>query len=68
MTKAFIILIITVIVVFDVATLTLRGYETTISWELYSRSLEFPVIPFSLGFICGHLFWPNKMPERAKKL
>lgn len=32
------------------------GLEATISWILYDQSQEYPMIPFALGLLMGHLF------------
>jgi hypothetical protein len=59
-TLLFSLLALGLIVVFDVWTLMKRGYATTISWTLYGMALRFPIIPFALGVVVGHLFWPNR--------
>lgn len=33
----------------------------TISEVVYGAARGHPAIPFGVGFICGHLFWPQKM-------
>ncbi len=58
-TQAFIVVLIGIVTVYDVWTLWKRGYATTISYTLYAGAIRFPIIPFSLGVIAGHLFWPN---------
>lgn len=45
---------------FDIWTLGVRGYETTISWTLYEWAKGWPAIPFAFGFFAGHLFFPNR--------
>ncbi len=52
--------ILAIIIVYDVWTLSARGYNTTISWNLYAMAMRFPIVPFALGIVAGHLFWPNR--------
>lgn len=59
-TLGFALVILGLIIVYDVWTLIDRGYNTTISWSIYALSVRFPIIPFALGVVCGHLFWTNK--------
>lgn len=51
--------IVALIAVYDIWTLVTRGYETTISAVTYNLSKRFPIIPFAIGVIAGHLWWPN---------
>lgn len=58
-TVFFIVFVTALIVVYDVWALT-RGYEWTISSTLLEASKRWPVIPFLLGLLAGHLFFPNR--------
>jgi hypothetical protein len=40
-----------------------HNYEWTISATLLGVSKQWPVIPFVLGFLLGHVLWPNKAAE-----
>jgi len=40
--------------------LLVKDPSSTISWALYSISCEHPIIAFSFGILCGHVFWPLK--------
>ncbi len=59
-TIAVSLVILAVIIIYDVWTLTKRGYNTTISWNLYVMAIRFPIVPFAIGVVAGHLFWPNR--------
>lgn len=59
-TRWFMVIIAAVITVFDVWTLSTQGYETTISWQTLVISKQWPVVPFLLGFLAGHLVFPNR--------
>ncbi len=44
--------ILAIIIVYDVWTLSARN--------LYAMAMRFPIVPFALGIVAGHLFWPNR--------
>lgn len=33
------------------------GSEETLSYQFWVFARQWPVIPFGLGFLCGHLVW-----------
>jgi hypothetical protein len=45
-------------VVYDVWAYYAEGANKTISVAIYSRALQYPIIPFIVGVLCGHFFWP----------
>lgn len=59
-TLLFIIAALVVIFGFDLFTLFHDGYESTISWVTYTLAQKQPIVPFLLGIVFGHLFWPNR--------
>lgn len=58
LTDDIILILIGLIAIADTI-LAMHGEETTISWRLGKLSQKWPVIPFLLGFLAGHLFFPN---------
>lgn len=56
--KAFTIISILVIVIFDVLAVVLEW--GTISELIATVSYSYPVVPFAVGILCGHWFWPVK--------
>lgn len=64
LTIAFIVALVGVVALYDVWTLWRRGYTTTISYVLKKYSLRFPIIPFLIGVLAGHLFFQNEPPSR----
>jgi hypothetical protein len=34
--------------------------QTTISRVTLAWSREWPIVPFAVGVVCGHLFWPQR--------
>ncbi len=63
MTLAFIILMITIVVAYDVAVNHLCGPHATISRALLRFSLDHqivvPIVCFTAGVIVGHIFLPQ---------
>ncbi len=58
-TKFLIILILCIIFVWDAAVMIFAKDPTiTLSFSLYSVSRDHPVVPFAIGVLCGHVFWP----------
>ena len=62
--KITVILLLTLVVgliFFDFWAVGQGGFEATISRVIYDTAREWPILPFLGGFLCGHLFWPQKM-------
>lgn len=54
------------LVAYDVVAVVLGGVEATISRVVLGWSIEYPVVPFGVGIVCGHLFWPQRVPSASK--
>ncbi len=59
LTEAVIYGSIIVLVVYDIFILLDKGVDQTISSVLLKISKNYPIIPFALGIVFGHIFWPN---------
>lgn len=46
--------------IYDVGVFIFGGGDATISTVLYQLAQAYPVLSFSLGFVTGHVFWPNR--------
>jgi phosphotransferase system glucose/maltose/N-acetylglucosamine-specific IIC component len=57
LTAWIIALVAIVLIAYDVWTCIKRGTSTSISWTTYSWSKSYPIIPFALGVLLGHLLW-----------
>jgi hypothetical protein len=44
---------------YDIVAINNGGVDASISVMLYTWACSYPIIPFVLGGLCGHLFWPN---------
>jgi hypothetical protein len=64
LTMYFMGAIIAIIAVYDVWVLIAFGGDATISRIVYGWSTVSPfgfLIGFAIGFLCGHLFWAQKV-------
>lgn len=43
------------------------GYDNTISQWVYQTSLSWPILPFLVGVVCGHLFFPIRSMTGGEK-
>lgn len=67
-TKALLVIGILLIAAYDVFALFVWGVEATISRVVgVEGSFDAPTIPFGVGCVCGHLFWPQNKSYRTKK-
>jgi hypothetical protein len=48
---------VVLLLAYDVFVALHAGTNATISWMIWTLSHEYPIIPFSVGFLCGHLFF-----------
>ena len=56
-TRMLIVFIILVVALWDCYVLYQGQQQATFSVVIYESSKKWPVIPFVLGFLCGHIFW-----------
>jgi len=56
-TRMLVVFIVAVVAAWDVYVIFQGQQEATFSVVLYESSKRWPVIPFVLGFLCGHVFW-----------
>lgn len=57
----FITIILLLIAGYDVFALFIGGTDATISRILLHDSAMVPAIPFGIGFLFGHVLWPQKL-------
>ena len=56
-TRMLIVFIILIVALWDCYVLSQGQQQATFSVVIYESSKKWPVIPFVLGFLCGHIFW-----------
>ena len=64
-TGLFITAIVLIIGVYDVVAMFGFGVDATISRVLLGGAYVTPAIPFTIGFLMGHLFWPQPTPKKT---
>ena len=64
-TYLFIAIMVIIIAVYDVYVFIAGGTETTISHVMITWAYDYPIFPFIMGIVCGHLFW--RMPGDLKE-
>ena len=58
-TKFLIILVFIVIFIWDsIEMFFAADLNATVSFAVYTISRQHPIIPFTIGVLCGHVFWP----------
>ena len=58
-TKFLIILVFIVIFIWDsIVMFFAADLNATDSFAVYTISRQHPIIPFTIGVLCGHVFWP----------
>ena len=64
MTKAvrkFIISVVVLLALLDVVLFLQHGVDATFSRVIVHWAERNPAIAFAAGFLCGHLFWPQRL-------
>lgn len=56
LTDIVLVSVLVLLVVFNVV-IASTGHAPTISQRMWAYAKLWPVIPFALGFLCGHWFW-----------
>jgi hypothetical protein len=46
-----------VLLAYDVWAGLTAGTNATISWQIWTYSHKWPILPFSVGVLCGHFFF-----------
>jgi hypothetical protein len=58
-TKFLIILTFCVVFVWDsIVMFYAKDLNATLSFSIYTISRQHPIVPFIIGVLCGHVFWP----------
>lgn len=67
-TRIFILVIIAAIIIYDVYIAIVGGTGTTISHEMIIWAYKYPIFPFAMGIVFGHLFWRMPSTPETKKI
>lgn len=60
LTMIVLLFVSVLLIVYDFYAYWSFGQESTISMYLFDISKKFPIVPFGIGVIMGHLFWQNR--------
>ena len=67
-TSIFIISLVVIIAVYDVYAIAKGGVESSISHMMIEWSYKYPMFPFMMGVLVGHLFWRMRDTEYTKQI
>lgn len=67
-TIIFITLTVVAWIAFDLYIIAKKGKYFSISASIIRATYKYPMIPFLVGFLCGHLFWKMNDKDIYKKL
>lgn len=68
MTMIFTVVIVVIVTVYDVYAMAIGGTENSISHMLITYAYHYPILPFLVGFIMGHLFWRMRDTKETNKV
>ena len=58
-TTIWILVIIAIFLgIYDISVIAKYGVKQSISYLIYNLARQYPAIPFLIGFLMGHLFFP----------
>jgi hypothetical protein len=63
MTAICTVMCIVFLIVIDIGAALVPVVCNTISCNVLEWSQSFPPLTFAMGFLCGHLLWPQKMMQ-----
>ena len=58
--RIVLLIIVLIVVLWDVIVTYSGRPEASLSQVILEKSMKDPIIPFLIGVIIGHLFWPNR--------
>lgn len=67
MTAFFVVFVIVIIAVYDFYIIYKKGKYYSISAWIIRHSKKYPIFPFIMGVICGHLFWSMDTKDWSQK-
>jgi hypothetical protein len=68
MTMIFTVSVFVLVAIYDVYAMIVGGTENSISHFLIEKSYSYPVLPFLIGVVIGHLFWRMRDTAATKKI
>ena len=68
MTKIFTLVMFIIVAIYDVYAIVTGGTENSISHLLIVSSYKYPILPFLIGVVCGHLWWRMSDSAETKRI
>jgi hypothetical protein len=68
MTKIFTLVMFVVVAIYDVYAMIVGGTENSISHLMITWAYKYPIFPFVMGILCGHLFWRMHDTKATKSI
>ena len=56
-TKILLLVSVVLLIGYDIYVFAKQDFSATISAFVWDKSAKYPILPFSVGVICGHFFW-----------
>ena len=60
LTAIILVVVVSAISIYDIFAAVYGGDGATVSEVVRAVSYSYPIVPFTLGVVCGHWFWPKK--------
>lgn len=67
-TMMVLIAVFALLVLYDVYAMSQGGTEASISSVIITYAYKMPMFVFTIGFICGHLFWRMRQNTDTKEI
>lgn len=59
-TKILLLVALVILIGYDIYVFAKKDFTATISAFVWDKSEKYPILPFSIGVICGHFFWQRR--------
>jgi len=64
-TQVVLLIVAALLGAYDIWAIATAGYDASISVVVLDWSRRAPVLPFAVGVLAGHLFWPQTDKENS---
>lgn len=64
-TQIILLVVAALLGIYDVWAISTSGYDASISVIIVDWSRQLPILPFAIGVLAGHLFWPQIDKEKS---
>jgi hypothetical protein len=64
-TQTILLVVAALLGIYDVWVIAASGYDASVSVIIVDWSRQLPILPFAIGVLAGHLFWPQIDKEKS---